>query len=99
MFKITWYWALLLLIALLSFGISVAGGVSQWDRIHRIGVFKSDRPIPLDGDLVKWRGAETTTLDGKPLAGHPRNTTDYTLRDKRGLYLSFGAIARTRRVC
>jgi hypothetical protein len=51
--------------------------------------FKTNIPISLDGDLVKWRGADTVTFEGKPLAGHPRHATVCALWDKGNLYLAF----------
>jgi hexosaminidase len=88
-FQVNWHWALFPLISLLVSGISLADEVSPSNRQHRIRAFKTDVPIPLDGDLSKWHGAETVTFDGKPLAGHPRQATVYALWDKRSLYLAF----------
>jgi hypothetical protein len=87
--QITWHRSLSLLISLLAAGIFVAAGVGPPDLQHTIRAFKTDVHIPLDGDLATWRGADTVTFEGKPLAGHPRHATVYALWDKENLYLAF----------
>jgi hypothetical protein len=82
-----WHWSLFLLISLLAAGICVADGLP--DLRHKMRAFKTDRAIPLDGDLAKWRGAGTVTIEGRPLAGHPRRATVHALWDKENLYLAF----------
>jgi hypothetical protein len=84
----TWHWSLSLLIPLFSAGIGVVDGAGPSDLQHRIRAFKTATPIPLDGDLAKWCGADTVTF-GKPLAGHPRHATVNALWDKETLYLAF----------
>ena len=84
----TWHWSLSLLIPLFSAGIGVVNGAGPSDLQHRICAFKTATPIPLDGDLAKWCGADTVTF-GKPLAGHPRHATVNALWDKETLYLAF----------
>ena len=64
-------WSLALLISLLAAGICITDGAESPDLQHKMRAFKTDIPIPLDGDLAKWRGADTVTFEGKPLAGHP----------------------------
>jgi len=83
------HWFLCLLISLLAAGICVADGAGPSDLQHRIRAFRTDIPILLDGDLAKWRGADTVTFEGKPLAGHSRRATDYALWDRENLYLAF----------
>jgi len=85
----TWYWSLSVLIPLFVAGICGADGAESSDLQHRIRALKTAIPIPLDGDLAKWRGADTVTFEGKPLAGHPRHATVYALWDKENLYLAF----------
>jgi Carbohydrate family 9 binding domain-like len=89
MSQVTWPWASVLLIVLLIVPISAADDTGSSAIQHRIRAFKTDMPIPLDGDLAKWREAETVTFGGKPLAGHPRHATIYSLWDKDNLYLAF----------
>jgi len=83
------HWSLALLISLLAAGICLADGAEPPDLQHKMRAFKTDIPIPLDGDLAKWRGAGTVTFAGKPLAGHPRHATVYALWNKETLYLAF----------
>src|SRR6516162_2321611 len=89
MVQVTGPWASLFLIALVAVGISVADDAASSGLQPRIRAFKTDTPIPLDGDLAKWREAKTVTFEGKPLAGHPRHATVYPLWDKKNLYLAF----------
>ncbi len=56
---------------------------------HKVSAFKTDAPIPLDGDLAKWRRADSVSFEGKPLTGHPRTAVVYALWDKENLYLAF----------
>jgi hypothetical protein len=51
--------------------------------------FKTETPIVLDGDMKKRQGVESVTFEGRPLAGHPRRATVYTLWDSENLYLAF----------
>ena len=83
------HWSLALLISLLAADICMADGAGPPDLQHKIRAFKIDISIPPDGDLAKWRGADTVTFPGKPLAGHPRHATVYTLWNKEHLYLAF----------
>lgn len=87
MFQVTWHGVLPTLIALLVAGITDGSPVS--DGQHRTRAFRTDVPLPLDGDLSKWQSAETVTFGGKPLAGHPRRATVYALWDQENLYLAF----------
>ena len=87
--QITWRWFLSFFILLLAGCMCVAEAEGPPEVQHKVGAFKADVPIPLDGDLTKWRGAGTVTLEGKPLAGHPRHATVYVLWDKENLYLGF----------
>jgi len=87
MFQVTWPWASLFLSASLAAGIS--DDTASSGQRPRIRAVKTDTPIPLDGDLAKWRAAEKLTFAGKPLAGHPRHATVYPLWDKTYLYLAF----------
>jgi hypothetical protein len=80
MFQVTPHWALLLLVSLFAIGISVADDTGGSDLQHKIRTFRTDMPILLDGDLVKWLVADTVTFSGKPLAGHPRQ-----LREEDGV--------------
>jgi len=89
MSQVTWPWTSFLLIALLAVRISAADDTVSLALQHRIRAFKTDMPIALDGDLGKWREAETVTFGGKPLAGHLRHATIYSLWDKENLYLAF----------
>ncbi len=82
-------WFLSLLIPLLATCICVADGAGSSDVQHKMHAFMTDIPILLDGDLAKWRGANTVTFEGKSLAGHPRHATAYTLWDQKNLYLAF----------
>jgi hypothetical protein len=87
--QIIWHWSLSLLIPLLVACICVADRAGSSDVQHKIHAFMTDIPISLDGDLAKWRGADTVTFEGKPLAGHPRHATAYALWDRENLYLAF----------
>ena len=87
--RITWHWALVSLMSLLTYGLSTPEGAGPSHCRYRIHAFKTTIPIPLDGDLVKWQGAEAVIFDGRPLAGHPRRATVYALWDKYNLYLAF----------
>jgi hypothetical protein len=87
--QITWHKSLSLLTSLLAVGICVAAVAEPPDLQHTLRAFKTDVPIPLDGDLAKWSGADTVTFEGKPLAGHPRHATVYALWDTQNLYLAF----------
>jgi Carbohydrate family 9 binding domain-like len=89
MSQVTWLWASFLLSALLAVRVSAADVTGSSEPQHRIHAFKTDVPIPLDGELAKWREAETVRFGGKPLAGHPRHATIYSLWDKENLYLAF----------
>jgi Carbohydrate family 9 binding domain-like len=89
MFQATWHWALLPSISLLAAAISVSDAAGPSYPERRMRAFKTEIPIPLDGDLVKWYGADTVTFDGKPLAGKRRHATVYALWDKGNLYLAF----------
>lgn len=89
MFQVTWNWVLPSLISLLVAIIATTDGSAASDGRHRIRAFKTDVPIPLDGDLSKWHRAETVTFEGRPLAGHSRRATVHALWDKRNLYLAF----------
>jgi hypothetical protein len=82
-------WSLSFLISLLAAVICVADGGGPPELQHRLRAFKTEIPIPIDGDLAKWRGADTVTFAGKSLAGHPRRATVYALWDKENLYLAF----------
>ena len=89
MHEATWRCSVSLLISLLGARISLAQVAGSPDSRHQMRAFMTDVPIPLDGDLAKWRGLETVTIEGKPLAGHPRNATVYALWHKESLYLAF----------
>lgn len=89
MFQVTWHWLVFPILSLLAAAISEAEKVEPSDGQHRIRAFKAEAPMPLDGDLSKWHGADTVTFDGKPLAGHPRRATVYALWDQENLYLAF----------
>jgi Carbohydrate family 9 binding domain-like len=88
MFQLTWHWAVFFLVLLVAVAILRADNQPP-DREQRIRAFKTEAPIPLDGDLSKWRGAETVTFHGKPLAGHPRRATVYALWNQENLHLAF----------
>jgi len=91
--QITWRWFLSLfiifIILLLAAGMFIAAAEEPSQVQHKVSAFKTDIPIPLDGDLAKWRGAGVVRLAGKPLAGHPREAAVYALWDKENLYLAF----------
>jgi hypothetical protein len=87
--QITWRWFLSFFILLLAAGMFIAEAEGPSQVQQKVRAFKTDIPIPLDGDLAKWRGAGTVTFEGKPLAGHPRHATMYALWDKDNLYLAF----------
>ncbi len=55
--------------------IAGVGGASMGgDPAPRlIRACKTGTPLELDGDLAKWRGANSLTLEGRPLAGHARS--------------------------
>jgi hypothetical protein len=57
--------SLALLISSLAADICMADGAGPSDLQHKIRAFKTDIPIPLDGDLAKWRSADTVTFAGK----------------------------------
>ena len=78
-----------LLVSLLVAGICTADGAGPPDLQHRIRAFKTERSIPLDSDLTKWRKADTVSFEGKPLAGHRRHAAVYAFWDQRNLYLAF----------
>jgi len=86
MFQVTWPWASLFLIAVLALDSSVADDAASSGLQARIRAFKTDMPIPLDGDLSKWRETEKVTFTGKPLAGHPRHATS-TLSGTRRIFI------------
>jgi hypothetical protein len=66
------------------------GAGTEADKSQRVmRAFKTNTPIPLDGDLRKWRDAESVSIEGRPLAGHPRHATIYALWDAKNLYLAF----------
>jgi hypothetical protein len=87
--QITWRWFLSPLISFLAAGVCVANVAGPPDLQHRIRALETDLSIPLDGDLAKWREADTVTFEGKPLADHPRDANVYALWDKENLYLAF----------
>ncbi len=60
---------------------------SQPARLVR--AYRTEAPLQLDGDLTKWRGADSVRFEGKPLGGHPRTATVYVLWDARNLYVAF----------
>ena len=70
MFQVTWHWVLPSLISLLVAIIAMTDGSAASDGRHRIRAFKTDVPIPLDGDLSKWHRAETVTF-GRAAVGRP----------------------------
>jgi cellulose/xylan binding protein with CBM9 domain len=41
------------------------------------------------GNLAEYAGAGKVSFEGRPLAGHPRQATVYTLWDAKNLYLAF----------
>jgi Carbohydrate family 9 binding domain-like len=89
MLQITWHWALFSLMSLPAASVSMPDGAGPSHCQHRIRAFQTTTPLPLDGDLVKWQGADRVIFDGRPLAGHPRRATVYALWDKQNLYLAF----------
>jgi hypothetical protein len=71
-----------------AFGASGAG--PRADASQRIiRALKTNTPIPLDADLRKWHGAESVSIEGQPLGGHPRRASVYALWDAKNLYLAF----------
>lgn len=54
-----------------------------------IRAFRTETPLSLDGDLAKWKGAESVSFEGRPLGGKPRRATVYVLWDREYLYIAF----------
>ena len=76
-------------ILLLAGGMFIAKAEEPPKVQNKVRAFKTGIPIPLDGDLAKWRGAGIVTMEEKPIAGHPRHAAVYPLWDKENLYLAF----------
>ena len=89
MYRAAWYGIPFVVISLCSVGIAVANGAGPSNLQHSALAFRTDAPIPLDGDLTAWRGADTVMFTGKPLGSHPRSAIVYTLWDQENLYLAF----------
>lgn len=71
-------------------GIKGPTGITAGGRkAQEIRAYETETPIPLDGDLKKWHGAESVTFEGRPLGGHSRRATVYVLWDPKDLYLAF----------
>jgi len=66
---------------------SAGGDLGKPRRVIR--AYKSEAPLALDGDLGKWRGAQSVTFEGPPLAGRPRRARVFALWDSTNLYLAF----------
>ncbi len=54
-----------------------------------IRAYRAEVPLPLDGRLEKWNAADSVTLEGRRLQGHPRRARVYALWDSENLYLAF----------
>ncbi len=63
---------------------AVVGKPQRLIRAH-----KTEARLVLDGNLDKWRGANSVTFEGRPLGAHPRRAKVYTLWDSQNLYLAF----------
>jgi hypothetical protein len=89
MFPVAWHWAVFFIIPLLTAVISDTDKVGVAKGLRRIRASKVEVPMSLDGDLSKWRGAETVTFSGRPLGGCSRQATISELWDREHLYLAF----------
>lgn len=77
----------LFLLCLLS--VSPSAGDAAEPSKPTIRAFKTEHLLPLNGDLTKWRDANSVMFKGRPLAGRPRRATVYVLWDESNLYLAF----------
>ncbi len=73
--------------------IAVGGMRASAEKTRQLLAYQTGAPLPLDGDLKKWQGADSVTFEGSPLGGHPRRATVYALWDSANLYLAFDVLS------
>jgi hexosaminidase len=78
-----------ILVLILILGLSGGAGMAGAQASRSIRAYRTESPVRLDGDLSKWRGAESVHFEGQPLGGRERSATVYALWDMRNLYLAF----------
>ena len=87
MYRAAWYWISFLPISLCSVGIAVANGAGPSNLQHSALVFRTDTPIPLDGDLNKMaRSGHGYTCRGT--SGKPSSSWDrlHSVRSGKSLF-------------
>jgi hexosaminidase len=83
------WWFSLVSVPFLAFDGLAGGGSGTSKPLRVVRAHRAESPLPLDGDLGKYRGAEHVKFEGRPLGGKPRRATVYVLWNQQDLYLAF----------